>query len=349
MSYLLLPTKEGENEDYFSILQNIFPKNEYLIRAIYLSNCSMHDYMALNKVLIELSVIADMIKYDLSVPNKETAGLLLGKHFNGIIYIDEIDVGDQQANAVHVEISDEALTNAVIKVSSRDDGHVIVGWWHTHPGHTSFMSSTDVSTQSRYQKLFPDAIAIVIDTSKYEGNYIIDNLDFGLYHLEGGETLRLPYGIVRTHTDRMTLQDELAYMITGENRSIAQSRHRTPAPTSNSTLVKRKILDIDQVKATRRKLVDLQDQFPFEDFAMMKSVLDINEAIANGVEKEIPIDYDNILKEVEVSMHSIVSKIDLLEHYKRDSQQTRVLGFTLLAIAIEVAVVLAPRLFGFLF
>ncbi len=299
--------------------------------------------MALNKVLIELSVMAEIIKYDLSVPDRETAGLLLGKHFNGIVYIDEMDVGEQQGNIVHVEISDEALTNAVIKVSSRDDGHVIVGWWHSHPGHTSFMSDTDKSTQSRYQKLFEDAVAIVVDASRYERDFRLANLDFGVYHIEGGQIVRLPYGIVRDHTETMTLEEELAYKITGRSLPRKVKHVANPAPLK----VTRKVMTLDDIRELRRRLEDLKDDFPFQDFPMVKSVIDINEAIAHGVEADIPIDIDKIMTEVQKSAKTIEDKLDLIEHYKRESQQAKALGFTLLAIVLEIGIILSPTILKF--
>jgi len=38
---------------------------------------------------------------------------------------------------------------------------ITVGWIHTHPTQTAFLSSPDLHTQFGYQKLFAEAIAIV--------------------------------------------------------------------------------------------------------------------------------------------------------------------------------------------
>nr|GFB88628.1 AMSH-like ubiquitin thioesterase 2 isoform X1 [Tanacetum cinerariifolium] len=47
-----------------------------------------------------------------------------------------------------------------------------VGWIHTHPSQSCFMSSVDLHTQYSYQVMLPEAVAIVMaptDTSKSYG------------------------------------------------------------------------------------------------------------------------------------------------------------------------------------
>jgi STAM-binding protein len=38
---------------------------------------------------------------------------------------------------------------------------MILGWIHTHPQHALFLSAVDLHTQSNYQALLPEAVAIV--------------------------------------------------------------------------------------------------------------------------------------------------------------------------------------------
>jgi COP9 signalosome complex subunit 5 len=51
-------------------------------------------------------------------------------------------------------------------------GEIILGWYHSHPGYSPFMSGTDYSTQVRYQKLastksqFTAPIAVVLDQTQ---------------------------------------------------------------------------------------------------------------------------------------------------------------------------------------
>jgi proteasome lid subunit RPN8/RPN11 len=39
----------------------------------------------------------------------------------------------------------------------------ILGWAHSHPSYTPFLSQDDINTQLRYQALWEDSIAVVID------------------------------------------------------------------------------------------------------------------------------------------------------------------------------------------
>ena len=41
-------------------------------------------------------------------------------------------------------------------------GLITVGWIHTHPSQRSFLSSVDLHTHAPYQKMLPEAIAIVV-------------------------------------------------------------------------------------------------------------------------------------------------------------------------------------------
>ena len=150
------------------------------------------------QVFITLKAMAKMIHFDQSHPNKETAGLLIGKYDekSNSLYVEDIEVGDQRGTAVHVEISEQALVDIVVKMSQRDDGSTIVGWWHTHPGLSSFMSSTDVTTQRNYQNLFDKAIGIVIDPLKFQQTHRIEDLDFGVYRVKNGEYYRIPYQVI---------------------------------------------------------------------------------------------------------------------------------------------------------
>ena len=57
-------------------------------------------------------------------------------------------------------------------------GTHIIGWYHSHPSYSPFMSQTDFATQLRYQKLAKGAIltqpvALVIDHTE------ISNKNFG--------------------------------------------------------------------------------------------------------------------------------------------------------------------------
>lgn len=45
---------------------------------------------------------------------------------------------------------------------------ITVGWIHTHPSQRSFLSSVDLHTHAPYQKMLPEAVAIVVAPSANE-------------------------------------------------------------------------------------------------------------------------------------------------------------------------------------
>ncbi len=147
------------------------------------------------EVEISLDALAKMIAFDKGIKGKETAGLLLGKEEGNILKVIDIESGEQEATSVHVQLTDDALVKIVSKLADREDGLSIVGWWHTHPGLSAFMSPTDIRTQSLYQAMFEKAIAIVLDPLKYQQTWNINDLDIKVFRVKDGEYYELPFKI----------------------------------------------------------------------------------------------------------------------------------------------------------
>lgn len=86
-------------------------------------------------------------------------------------------------NAVTAQIQDP---NSVVKVyQEKDKGHSILGWYHSHPSYTPFMSNTDYNTQVRYQKLakaplLHQPVALVIDPTEISKT----NYGFKIFRLQ---------------------------------------------------------------------------------------------------------------------------------------------------------------------
>jgi len=52
---------------------------------------------------------------------------------------------------------------------------ICVGWYHSHPGFGPWLSGTDVQTQISQEKLFPRAVAVVVDpVQSVKGKVVID-------------------------------------------------------------------------------------------------------------------------------------------------------------------------------
>ena len=147
------------------------------------------------EVEISLDALAKMIAFDKGIAGKETAGLLLGKEEGGVIKVIDIESGEQEATSVHVQLTDDALVNIVSKIAERNDDLAIVGWWHTHPGLSAFMSPTDVKTQSLYQAMFDKAIAIVLDPLQYQKTWDIRDLDLKVFRVKNGSYYEVPFRI----------------------------------------------------------------------------------------------------------------------------------------------------------
>ncbi len=175
------------------------------------------------KVRITAKALAKMIAFDLKRPGKESAGLLLGREQpDGTIYVEDIDVGEQEATAVHVQLTDDALVQIVSRVANRNDDISIIGWWHTHPGLRAFMSPTDVRTQQTYQAMFDKAIAIVLDPLKFEQTHRLEDLDVKVFQVQGENPIEIPFTVEKS------LQPALEYLVFA---SASPSSHPNVAPT----------------------------------------------------------------------------------------------------------------------
>ena len=107
---------------------------------------------------------------DHSSKGLEALGLLVGSvfSFGGKNYavVEDYVTSDNEATAVSVKFSPLAFEE-ISRQLKRENGFVIVGWAHSHPGYGCFLSSTDVRTQ---QDFFHEDfhVALVCDPLKDE-------------------------------------------------------------------------------------------------------------------------------------------------------------------------------------
>ncbi|KAJ2322498.1 hypothetical protein H4R23_000009 [Coemansia sp. Cherry 401B] len=91
--------------------------------------------------------------------NLETCGILCGKQIPGqeALVMTTLIIPKQRAT------SDTCVTEheEELFVEQMDRDLITLGWIHTHPSQTCFMSSLDLHTQCSYQLMLPEAIAIV--------------------------------------------------------------------------------------------------------------------------------------------------------------------------------------------
>lgn len=104
--------------------------------------------------------------------NLETCGVLAGSLKNRIFCITTLIIPKQESTSDSCQtMNEEEIFEYQDKLSLFP-----LGWIHTHPSQTCFMSSVDLHTHYSYQIMLPEAIAIVMaptDTSN----------PFGIFHL----------------------------------------------------------------------------------------------------------------------------------------------------------------------
>ncbi|XP_027115929.1 AMSH-like ubiquitin thioesterase 3 isoform X1 [Coffea arabica] len=100
--------------------------------------------------------------------NLETCGVLAGTLKNRVFHITTLIVPKQESTSDSCQtLNEEEIFDVQDKCSLFP-----LGWIHTHPSQTCFMSSVDLHTHYSYQVMLPEAIAIVMaptDTSSPHG------------------------------------------------------------------------------------------------------------------------------------------------------------------------------------
>ncbi|KDP27884.1 hypothetical protein JCGZ_18964 [Jatropha curcas] len=100
--------------------------------------------------------------------NLETCGILAGSLRNRVFHITTLIIPKQESTSDLCQTLNE---EEIFEVQDRLSLFPL-GWIHTHPSQTCFMSSVDLHTHYSYQIMLPEAIAIVMaptDTSSPHG------------------------------------------------------------------------------------------------------------------------------------------------------------------------------------
>lgn len=111
-----------------------------------------------------------------TLQNLETCGLLVGTLMKNAYFVSKLVIPSQTATSDTCEMTDEATL--VEYVDSLD--LMIVGWIHTHPSQTCFMSSQDLHTHLGYQASLAESVAIVCAPSKGDVSH---GGDYGVFRL----------------------------------------------------------------------------------------------------------------------------------------------------------------------
>ncbi|KAJ2971678.1 hypothetical protein NUW58_g9348 [Xylaria curta] len=87
----------------------------------------------------------------------EMCGILCGTAVNNALFVRCLLIPEQKCTSDTCETENE---NTILDYCIEED-LLMLGWIHTHPTQTCFMSSRDLHTQSGYQIMLPESIAIV--------------------------------------------------------------------------------------------------------------------------------------------------------------------------------------------
>jgi STAM-binding protein len=94
--------------------------------------------------------------------NLETCGMLCGTLISNALFISKVVIPDQESTS---DTCDTINESAFFDYCAAED-LMVLGWIHTHPTQTCFMSSRDLHTHCGYQIMMPESIAIVCAPSK---------------------------------------------------------------------------------------------------------------------------------------------------------------------------------------
>ncbi|KAE8322275.1 hypothetical protein BDV39DRAFT_184137 [Aspergillus sergii] len=134
--------------------------------------------------------------------NLETCGILCGTLISNALFVSRLLIPEQTSTSDTCETVNET---AIFEYCDSED-LMILGWIHTHPTQTCFMSSRDLHTHSGYQVMLPESIAIVCAPSKTP--------DWGVFRLTDPPGLKTVLnctqpGLFHPHAETNTYTDAL--------------------------------------------------------------------------------------------------------------------------------------------
>ena len=103
--------------------------------------------------------------------NKETCGLLLGRDKGSKFVVTTLLIPKQHSTSDTCTMDEEELVLAFTENRSL----ITLGWIHTHPSQSCFMSSVDLHTHSGFQCMLPESFAVVC-APKHQPNFGIFRL-----------------------------------------------------------------------------------------------------------------------------------------------------------------------------
>ncbi|KAJ5114998.1 hypothetical protein NUU61_000757 [Penicillium alfredii] len=154
-----LPNKVGSLEDPNSMKSDLNPSSYTFKPSAYLENGT-----PLRSVFLPANLRASFLSLAAlnTRRNLETCGILCGTLVSNALFISRLVIPEQMSTSDTCETTNES---ALFDYCDSED-LMMLGWIHTHPSQTCFMSSRDLHTHCGYQVMLPESIAIVCAPSK---------------------------------------------------------------------------------------------------------------------------------------------------------------------------------------
>lgn len=137
-----------------------------------------YDTKVLRRVVVPVKVMTlfQAMAQSNTHKNIETCGVLTGKLERNELIITHMILPKQKGT------SDSCMTMNEEEIFDYQDQHnlITIGWIHTHPTQTAFLSSVDLHTHCPYQLLMPEAIAIVCSPKYNETGFFNLTPNYGL-------------------------------------------------------------------------------------------------------------------------------------------------------------------------
>ncbi len=125
----------------------------------------------------------------------EVMGFLLGevRSWNGATYVlvrDTVTTGLKSSSS-KVRFDPSAFPKLFAELDDQGFDYILVGWYHSHPGHTCFLSRTDIETQRTFFSQ-PYHVAMVVDPVNEEAR---------TFRLEGDGYSETPFAVYPASED----------------------------------------------------------------------------------------------------------------------------------------------------
>lgn len=125
----------------------------------------------------------------------EVMGFLLGevRIWNGATYVLVRDTATTglKSSSSKVRFDPSAFPKLFAELDDQGFDYILVGWYHSHPGHTCFLSRTDLETQTKFFSQ-PYHVAVVVDPVNEEAR---------AFRLEGGGYSEVPFAVYPSSED----------------------------------------------------------------------------------------------------------------------------------------------------